>query len=458
MIFYYNASGTLLSAIFEKVYQGSHKANTIYFASPSSRTNTVCVAFNLPDGTNTSRHVMTIEGSGLNGVYDEEGNSFNVWKYEVPSAITEKQGIVTVQFYLTAVDETVSTSSVQFTVERGVSGITPQIDSSYSELVSLVSEYAADLADAEDNIDEKLDKRKAQTAYSAVYGYNNNEQVEFKVSTNGETISGQIPLYTSAGSLTTGTPTTGNAAANKTYVDTNFAKTLEVSLNNSTYVLTVKIKNASGTVLSSGTVDFPLESVVVGGSYDSINKQLNLSLKNGNTVSVPVGSLISGLVEQRTNDGSFTGVYSFNGSSQSYKTVSPTPLAAAVAEYSAGGVLKVNAPQAGADAVNKTFADENYGMQVNVNTAATTVQLTPQSNNEYFYGELSAITLWFSAQNANAGDVFYITFSSGNTATSVSVDYRNAVVASVIDVSANSTVEISGMFDGTKWLIAWRNL
>ena len=79
MIFYYNADGSLLSAVFDEVYQGSNKANSIYFACPTARSNTVNVAFTLPDGTSTARHVMTIQGTeGLNGVYNASGQSFNV--------------------------------------------------------------------------------------------------------------------------------------------------------------------------------------------------------------------------------------------------------------------------------------------------------------------------------------------------------------------------------------------
>lgn len=459
MIFYYNASGDILSAVFDEVYQGSNKANTIYFVSPSARSNTVTVAFTLPDGTDTSRHAMALLGdSGLNGVYDGEGNVFNVWTFKVPSAITQNRGTVRAQFYVVTPTETISTAAVDFTVRKGVSGVTPEIGDSYEELVSLLSEYSARMDDAEDDIAEKLDERTAQTAYSAVYGYNQSGQLEFKVAQNGATTSGHIPLYNSDGNLPTGTPASGTDCANKTYVDANFASSIELSINNSTYVMTLNLKNASGTVLSTGTIDLPIESVVVGGSYDSQNKRLILSLQSGNVINVPIGSLISGLLEERTNDGTTTALYAYSGSTQTYKTISSTPTAGAAAEYAAGGVLKVSAPLAGTDAVNKTYADDNYGTVIVTDSVSSSITLTPAKNTEYYYGELSALTLSFSTSGVAAGDTFYITFGSGNTPTVLSVNYSNALAERAIAADEDCTVEICGVYNGEKWLIAWRQL
>ena len=68
-----------------------------------------------------------------------------------------------------------------------------------------------------------------------------------------------------------------------------------LSLNTTTYVLTLQLKNKAGTVVSTTTVDFPIESVVVNGRYDSTNKTLILVLQNGTEISIPVSDLVSGL-------------------------------------------------------------------------------------------------------------------------------------------------------------------
>ena len=83
-----------------------------------------------------------------------------------------------------------------------------------------------------------------------------------------------------------------------------YATTLILTMDSSTYVLTLKLKNESGDELASATVDLPLESTVVSGSYDSTNKKLILTLQSGNTVEVPLSDLISGLVaDTRTVNG-----------------------------------------------------------------------------------------------------------------------------------------------------------
>lgn len=75
-----------------------------------------------------------------------------------------------------------------------------------------------------------------------------------------------------------------------------YAKSLIVEMNSSTYVLTFYLKDGNNEVLSSQSVDLPLETMVVGGSYNDQTKSLILTLKNGQTISIPVSDLVSGLV------------------------------------------------------------------------------------------------------------------------------------------------------------------
>ena len=74
-----------------------------------------------------------------------------------------------------------------------------------------------------------------------------------------------------------------------------------LSINSSTYVVTLQLKNKTGTVVSSGTIDLPLESVVVNGSYDSATKKVILTLQNGNTIDFSVADLVSGLQTEITS-------------------------------------------------------------------------------------------------------------------------------------------------------------
>lgn len=102
----------------------------------------------------------------------------------------------------------------------------------------------------------------------------------------------------------------GTALANyytKTETDEEFANytptdgvgaDIAVSMDSS-YNLTVSLKNAESETLGSDTVNLPLESMVVGGAYaDGV---LTLTLNNGQTLDIPISDIIDGLVsESRT--------------------------------------------------------------------------------------------------------------------------------------------------------------
>jgi len=89
----------------------------------------------------------------------------------------------------------------------------------------------------------------------------------------------------------------------KNLVDTSIATlttesgaSIDLVLNSSDFKLYAVLKNKAGTTVSTSTViDLPLESVVVSGSYDSVNKKVVLTLQNGSTIEFSVADLIDGL-------------------------------------------------------------------------------------------------------------------------------------------------------------------
>ena len=77
--------------------------------------------------------------------------------------------------------------------------------------------------------------------------------------------------------------------------------TLSLSIDSSTYVLTLSGTKVDGTsFVVPNPIDLPLESVVVSGSYDSVNKKVVLTLKDGSTIEFSIADLISGLQEEIT--------------------------------------------------------------------------------------------------------------------------------------------------------------
>ena len=83
---------------------------------------------------------------------------------------------------------------------------------------------------------------------------------------------------------------------------TKYAAALDLSINSTTYVITGQLKDQDGNNLGTAqTIDLPLESVVVSGSYDSTNKKIVLTLQSGSTIDVPVGDLVAGLQTEITS-------------------------------------------------------------------------------------------------------------------------------------------------------------
>ena len=80
-----------------------------------------------------------------------------------------------------------------------------------------------------------------------------------------------------------------------------YAKSLELVGGKTTgYVYTFTLKDSSGKKLSEKSIDLPIESVVVSGRYDASNKNVILTLDNGDEISFSVSDLIDGLVSDAT--------------------------------------------------------------------------------------------------------------------------------------------------------------
>ena len=96
-------------------------------------------------------------------------------------------------------------------------------------------------------------------------------------------------------------PTTANDV-NALPNTTKYAASLSLSINQSTYVVTAQLKDQDGNNLgTAGTIDLPLESVVVSGTYDSVNKKIVLTLQDGTTIDIPVADLVAGLQSEITS-------------------------------------------------------------------------------------------------------------------------------------------------------------
>ena len=71
--------------------------------------------------------------------------------------------------------------------------------------------------------------------------------------------------------------------------------TLDASIDNTTYVMTLKLCNSYGNIISTGTVDLPLETMVISARYE--DGKLYLTTKDGNELEgIDISNIVSGLV------------------------------------------------------------------------------------------------------------------------------------------------------------------
>lgn len=75
---------------------------------------------------------------------------------------------------------------------------------------------------------------------------------------------------------------------------------VELEMEDNTFILTVKLLDKNNNILSTKQIDLPLETMVVGGTYNSENRNIILTLKNGQEVSFNVADLVTGLVSEAT--------------------------------------------------------------------------------------------------------------------------------------------------------------
>ena len=352
MIYFFNADGTLIKQTPQTVVQGSSDSNKIYFVAPLLPTGAVRVGFNLPNGHQTAKYLLTNAGAvetitpdGKVSITDGDGNEYYIWERELPPTVTKQAGEVSCQFYYTnAGGQTIATVSVGFTVATGVTTLTPPEDlpeDTYEYIAQILATISA----------TKRDK----------YTPSSNGTYAYTVSKDGDTINDSaikvdgtatgstIPVRTAAGQLLVPeTPTDNGNASSKKYVDdetagaistaetyadgkfvpkttkvngkalsgditldasdvdalpdsTKYGAGITFTINPSTFVMLAQLLDQDGNALGTAkTIDLPLESVVVSGSYDADTKKVVLTLQNGSTIEFSVADLIDGLQAEIT--------------------------------------------------------------------------------------------------------------------------------------------------------------
>lgn len=119
MLFIFDASGSPLKVVPEKVFQGSNKANTVYFATPMAQSNyEVNVQYRLPTGDVLPLARMVPQGK-IEGVTVDDMPVY-VWTNDLTLNVTSFVGQVTMQFFVQFGEEIIATAAAEFVVSKGV--------------------------------------------------------------------------------------------------------------------------------------------------------------------------------------------------------------------------------------------------------------------------------------------------------------------------------------------------
>ena len=118
---------------------------------------------------------------------------------------------------------------------------------------------------------------------------------------NGSTVNSFTLNQSSNKTINITVPTTASDVS-ALPASTKYGASLSVSIDSTTYVVTAQLKDQDGNNLGTAqTIDLPLESVVVSGSYDSATKKVVLTLKDGSTIDFSIADLVSGLQTEITS-------------------------------------------------------------------------------------------------------------------------------------------------------------
>ena len=177
---------------------------------------------------------------------------------------------------------------------------------------------------------------------------------------------------------------------------TNTGSTIDLSINSSTYVMTLELKNSAGTTISTDTVDLPLESVVVSGSYDDNTKKIILTLQSGSTVEFSVADLVSGLQSEITSNNKLSSdLVDDTNKTNKFVTTSEKSTWNAKYDKPSGGIPKT---------------DLSSAVQTSLGKADTAVQ--PETGKGLFSGNYNDLSNKPTNVSAFTNDAGYLTLAT----------------------------------------------
>lgn len=210
----------------------------------------------------------------------------------IPSEVLSKQGTLTLGVYGYTSNNGVLTKRYSpmpttVTIKNGSykRGLNPQATNP-TQFEEFVEQLEGDIDDLQSQIDTKQDELTAGDNVTITDG----------------TISSYAPTNVSELTNDAGYITKNVNDLTNYELKTSTGTTVELSINTTTYVMTLNLKNGAGTTISTQSIDLPIETMIVNASYDSTTKEIVLTLQSGETIRVSVADLVSGLQTEITND------------------------------------------------------------------------------------------------------------------------------------------------------------
>ena len=413
MNIYCNSNGSIFHVDPSRVFQGSVGVDVVRFIGRFPSSAQVLMAYKLPNGTWTSPKMLTLVAE-LEEIQDANGGTFAVWEgrigaspkidengaivkdengnvvFDLDYTITENYGTATIQFFVYGATAPITvngviqnvgngllaTASFSFEIEKGVPVLIPEVDTDDAQaLLTQILNVVANTQTLYGNVSEDVTKLQED-----VQDLDKN-----KVNKSGDTMNGPLTVESQSGPGKTEVSEQGvfvtNDGKNGTAYDdgaiVNQGKRIviplkegtvalaedvvgriELSMDPSNYKLFLMAFDAAmGTrVLSTSSIDLPLESMIVGGAYNDETKQIELTLQNGNVVSFPVDELVNGLISS-SEKGAPNGVASLDAEGKVPKEQLPDDI---------GGGASEEAIEEAIAKVHRTYraVDSQYGLTV----------------------------------------------------------------------------------------------
>lgn len=258
---------------------------------------------------------------------------------------------------------------------------------------------------------------------------------------------GELPKFDSNGKLVSSGIAAGDVAT-KLFVENavaletaGIAGSVDVSID-SDYVLTISLKNPAGTVISTESIDLPLEAMLVNAEYNDGN--LIVTLQNGNTVTIPLTGIINGLVKEASGEKTDGNLSSWEGGELGDSGIPKDKVAKTDGSYDlfTAGLAK-NLQGRAASAVSADFTFRPSGGSADIGNPQATIKSI--HGNTLVWNQLVNKATYESAKTVNG-----ITFTP-NADGSITIN-GTSTGAAQFNIIINATAEMA--ITGHKYLLA----